>query len=59
MNQSGLLGAILSIFNKEKFDDASWLVSIDADGGTEGSLEFDVLSIVPDVVAGPGPAHTP
>lgn len=59
MNQSDLLGAVLSIFDQEKLDDASWLVSVDADGGTEGSLEFDVLSIVPDVVAGSGPSHTP
>ncbi len=59
MNQSDLLGAVLSIFDLEKLDDASWLVSVDADGGTEGSLEFNVISVVPDLVAGSGPAHTP
>jgi len=59
MNQFDLLGAVLSLFNKVKLDDTSWLVSIDADDGAERSLEFCVLSIVPDMVAGSGPASTP
>lgn len=59
MNQFDLLGAVLSLFNKVKLDDASWLVSVDADDRAERSLEFCVLSIVPDMVAGSGPANTP
>lgn len=59
MNQFDLLGAVLFLFNKVKLDDASWLVSVDADDGAERSLEFCVRSIVPDMVAGSGPANTP
>lgn len=59
MDQSDLLGAVLTILHKVKLDDSSWLVCIDANGWTEGSFDFHVFSIVPHMVAGASPAHTP
>lgn len=59
MDQSDLLGAVLSVLHEIKLDDSSWLVCIDRNDGTERSLDFDVFSVVPHVVAGSSPAHTP
>lgn len=51
-----LLGLSL---HQEELDDAGRLVDVEAHGGGWGEPEVHVLCVVPDLVTGARPAHTP
>lgn len=57
VNQSHLL--LVFSLHQEELDDAGGLVDIDPHGGCQGETDVHILPVVPDLVAGAGPASAP